>query len=168
MYCWCYTYLWSGARHVGTGRTQVEGASKADSFGNHEALCFRAWALQAPRTLIDSVDLAMRFESQLPSVSRSLVTLAGSFIALHHTIRSGIQAQARISQMNYFCTKKAKQKVLRKMRWNLEMCKKSEKMQKKVWQAVLVAGACLGWEYRKCTKKSGKKVKKKVKPRENT
>ena len=86
MYCWCYTYLWSGARHVGTGRTQVEGASKADSFGNHEALCFRAWALQAPRSLIDSVDLAMRFESQLPSVSRSLVTLAGSLIVLHHTI----------------------------------------------------------------------------------
>ena len=68
-------------------------------------------------------------------------------------LRSGIQAQAIICQLNYFCTKKSAEKVLRKMRWNLEMCKKSEKMQKKVWQAVLVAGACLGWEYRECRKK---------------
>ena len=60
--------------------------------------------------------------------------------------------------MNYF-VQKSTEKVLRKMRWNLEMCKKSEKMQSKVWQAVLVAGACLGWEYRKCRKKE-----KKVKP----
>ena len=56
--------------------------------------------------------------------------------------------------MNYVSYKKSAKKVHRKMRWNLEMCKKREKLQqKKVWQAVLVAGACLGWEYRKCKRK---------------